>query len=99
MINKTNYPLFYIIREYQNCVESDISKKYIQEIFNILKKKYENDPKNIEISDLDIIIENFEESIYYPNDINSRFFKPKHVYNFRKNMINDFNYYLKKNYI
>jgi hypothetical protein len=99
MINKTNYPLFYIIQEYQNYVESDISKKYIQEIFNILKKKYENDPKNIEISDLDIIIENFEESIYYPNDINSRFFKAKHVYNFRKNMINDFNYYLKKNYI
>lgn len=99
MINKNSSPVFTIIQEYQNSVESDLSKKYIQDIFNTLKEKYENNPKQIVMSDLDIIIENFEESIYRPNDMNSRFFKPKHVYNFRKDMINDFNYYLKKYYI
>lgn len=85
-----------ILAEYQNQVESNLSKKYIKEIFELLRRKYE---LNEDPEDIDICIENLEESLYRPNDPDSQFFKPKHVYNFRKNMIDDFNYYLKKYYI
>lgn len=96
MIDKnTPYPVLAILKEYQDRVESDLSKQYIYQIFNLIKA---NILYKKEIDSLEIIIENFEESVYRPNDPSSRFFKPKHVFNFRIEMIKDFNYHIKNLY-
>ena len=55
-----------ILAEYQNQVESNLSKKYIKDIFELLRRKYE---LNEDPEDIDILIENLEES-YVPLNIN-----------------------------
>ncbi len=84
---------YIILEKYLNLVDNDISYNYIIEIFNLLTKIYTD--KFLDIydilqlkSDLDLVIENLESSLYKPNE-NYNFNTPKKVYNFRINLISE----------
>jgi hypothetical protein len=84
---------YIILEKYLNLVDSEISRNYIVEIFWLLSKRYTNKSitpdEIIQInSDLEVIIEDFESSIYKPNQ-NINFDSPQKVYNFRINLITE----------
>jgi hypothetical protein len=94
MKSKTNSP-YIILEKYLNLVDNNISYNYIIEVFNLLSTIYTN--KYLDIndvlqikSDLDLIIENLESSLYKPNE-NINFNTPQKVYNFRINLISELN--------
>jgi hypothetical protein len=99
MKSKTNSP-YIILEKYLNLVDNNISYNYIIEVFNLLSTIYTN--KYLDIndvlqikSDLDLIIENLESSLYKPNE-NINFNTPQKVYDFRINLINELIFLLYK---
>jgi hypothetical protein len=99
MKSKTKIP-YIVLEKYLNLVDSNISYNYIIEIFNLLFKIYTNKYLHIDDvlqikSDLDVIIENLESSLYKPNE-NINFNTPQKVYDFRINLINEIIFLLYK---
>ncbi len=84
---------YIVLEKYLNLVDNNTSYDYIIEIFNLLSKIYTEKYLDIDDilqikSDLDLIIENLESSLYKPNE-NKDFDTPKKVYNFRINLISE----------